>query len=195
MLRPFSRAALSCAAAAFLAIASSALPAKSDPTPLSSALSTRLTSDDTWTNDAGKVVQRQLVATYSATSGTCQVTIHRDAASTYPYLGHTVPTETKAVTYYMVPLDKMSDKLVVANVKSEQQAATFISGSSHNAVFTYSDDTTVPLSGLKTDVEPAPVSSQGTVPKYPTFSDAAGAKAAIAALATAAAACGAAPAK
>jgi len=195
MSRPFSRAVLSCAAAAFFAIAIPALPANSDPSPLTSALSTKLTSDDTWTNESGKIVERQLVASYSASSGTCQVTIHREAASTYPYLGHTVPSETKALTYYMVPLDKMSDKLVVANVKSEQQAATFISGSSHNSVFTYSDDTTVPLAGLKTDVDPTAVSSQGPVPKYPTFGDAAGAKVAIAALATAAAACGAAPAK
>jgi hypothetical protein len=195
MSRPFSRAVLSCAAVVFCTIAISAAPASSDPTPLTPALSTKLTSDDTWTNETGKVVERQLLATYSATSGTCEVTIHRQASSTYPYLGHTVPTETKAVTYYMLPLDKMSDKLVVTNVKSEQQAATFISGSSHNAVFTYSDDTTVPLAGLKTDVDPAAVSSQGPVPKYPTFSDAAAAKAAIAALATAAAACGASPAK
>jgi hypothetical protein len=168
------------------------MPANSDPTPLTSALSTKYTSDDTWTNDSGKVVERQLTASYSAASGTCTITIHRDASSTYPYLGHTIPMETKARTYYMVPRDKMSDKLAVANVKSEQQAATYISGSSHNAVFTYSDDTTVPLAGLKTDVDPDAISSQAAVPKYPTFTDAAGAKAAIAALATAAAACGAA---
>jgi hypothetical protein len=190
MTSPFKRAVFSCSVAAFFACAVPASPADSDLTAVTNALSTKLVSDDTWANNAGKVVERQLLVIYSTrASGACEVTIHRDATSTYPYLGQAVVSPTKAVTYYMVPLDKMSDKLAVANVKSGQQAATAIAGSSHSSVFTYSDDTTVPLAGLKSDVEPNAVSSQGPVPKYPTFADAASANNAIAALAKAAASC------
>lgn len=196
MTSPFRRAVVSCSVAAFFACAVPASPADSDLSAVTNALSTKLTSDDTWANNAGKILERQLLVTYSArASGACEVTIHRDATSTYPYLGQAVTSPTKAATYYMVPLDKMSDKVAVANVKSEQQAATAISGSSHSTVFTYSDDTTVPLAGLKSDVEAATVSSEGPVPKYPTFADAASAKAAIAALANAAATCASPPAK
>jgi len=191
MSSPLHRVALSCAAVLFFASAVPAVSADTDPTAAAAAaLSTKLFSDDSWANDTGKILERQLSVTYSAhASGTCAVTVHRDATSTYPYLGNTVPSASKALTYYMVPLDKMSDQLAVSNVYNGQQAATKIAGASHAQVFTYTDDTSVPLAGLKGDVEPATVSSEGPVPKYPTFGDAASAKNAIAALAKAAASC------
>jgi hypothetical protein len=191
-MAPVHRRALTlCVAVVFVACTVCAVRADADLSGVAAALTTKLTSDDTFRNAAGKVVERQLAVRYSArASGPCTIVIHRDATSNYPYLGHdAVVSETKAVTYYMVPLDKMSDQLAVANADNGQQAATYISGASHAQVFTYSEDTTVPLSGMKADVEPAAVSSEGPVPKYPTFTDAAMAKSAIATLAKAAATC------
>jgi hypothetical protein len=189
------RSALAFAAAVFLASALPALSADSPLGPAVNALSTTLTSDDTYTLPNGKIGERQLSVTFAAkASGTCEVTVHRDGTSTFPYAGlGAVQTATVPLTYYMVPLDAMSSGLSVANAKSSQQAATKISGESHSVVLTYSEDTVVPLAGLKS-ADPVQVSSQSPPPKYPTYTSAAAAKAAIAALAAAAASCGAAPA-
>ncbi|HMD02275.1 MAG TPA: hypothetical protein VKG44_04850 [Candidatus Baltobacteraceae bacterium] len=192
MQTTFYRVAVSCAVV--LASTVCAMAAESDLAPATAALTTRLNSDDTFKNDAGKPAQRQLSIVYTArASGPCEVTVHREATSTYAYIGNIVPTMTDAVTFYMVPLDTMA-KVTFANAKTSNQVGTYVSGSTKTAVYQYSEDTIVPLTGLVTTVEPVGVSSQTTPPRFPAFKDAAAAKAAIAALAKAAATCTAAPA-
>lgn len=193
MTSPLTRAVLSCAGpVAFFACTLPALAADADLTPVTSALTTTLTSDDVFVNTTlQKKVERQLSIAYSAkATGPCQVTIHRDGTSTYPYIGRIVVQLTDAVTYYMLPLAAMSSGLTTSNEKSAQQAVLSVSGANQNQIYTFSEDTVVPLAGLKTaGIEPVAVSSQSTPMRYPTYTSANAAKAAIAALATAAAAC------
>ena len=80
--------------------------------------------------------------------------------------------------------------MTTSNEKSGQQAVLSVSGANQNQIYTYSEDTVVPLAGLKTTgIDPVAVSSQATPMRYPTYTSADAAKAAMAALATAAAAC------
>lgn len=189
MTSAFKRAFFSCTAAVFFACALPAMPADSDLAPAASALSTKLTSDDVYNNSAGKKIERLLTIDYTVkVTGPCELTIHRDGNSTYPYIGRSVVQPTDPVTYYMVPIAAMATA-TTANEKSGQQAVLSVSGASQNQVYTYSEDTVVPLAGLKTGLDPVSVSSQSTPMRYPTFTSADAAKAAIAALAKAAATC------
>jgi len=154
-------------------------------------LSTELSSDDIVLNLKKHYVERQIAVKYTTQqSGECAVTIHRDARTLYPHFDRN-PLPVELPTYYQIPLDTMSKSLAVSNVQYARHDFEMLVGNpgglSHRE---YSEDTLVPLIGLKTDVAPTEwTPAEFDPPLYPTYYTLTAAKAAISALAKAGAAC------
>ncbi len=188
------RLALSTACAvSFAGAGGPALADDADVTAAASALTTKLSSDDIFPVN-GTNLERQLSLSFATKAAApCVLTVHREAISTYPFVRPgTMLVASAPATYYMLPLDTMSTALSVANAQTTEFHHDPRAGNAGDPThFTYSEDTTLPLAGLKTaDVSPVAVASNSTPMKYPTYTDQAAAKAALAALAKAAASCG-----